>query len=98
MVGAEEAPQVFLRALRSPARGLRITAMQHASYIGEGARTLVPALWKTLEEPRLRSHALSALTDILREVPGSEPSTEEEWLAQIAKLRTQLEERGYKTR
>jgi len=58
---------------------------------------VVPSIGKILKEPRLRGQALSAITDVLREVPGPEHSTEEEGNAQIATLKKQLEDRGYKT-
>ena len=95
MIGAPEAPRLFVRALGSPVRGVRYPAVQNAGYLGEAAAQLVPALWTILDEPRLRGEAAQALSEILGQPRLQPPSAAEEWDAWRKSAKKRFRELGH---
>ena len=101
MLGAPEAPPLFLRALRSPVRAIRWTGVQQVSWIGEGAKQTLPALGALLDDPGLRGEVIEQLFFILdlgvprpRDWPTS-PLTDEEQEKLAQRYKERLRELGH---
>jgi len=80
MVGALEAPDLFVRALRGPIRAFRWTAMQQVGFLGKDAQRTLPALGALLDDPDWRKRAVKTLAEAL---------DGEHWLAPLSDERAQ---------
>lgn len=98
MIGAPEATELFVRALHSPVRSFRWTALQNASYLGTAVKPLVASIWQLLDDPDLADLAASALTDITRGPRSPQPPEGEAWDAWRARTEKALQDLGYPTR
>ncbi|MFI5403222.1 MAG: hypothetical protein ACHQ1G_09815 [Planctomycetota bacterium] len=65
MLDAPEAPSLFAKALRSPVRPLRWTAVQEVLFLGDASEQLLPALGPLLDDPELRADAAEQVTFLL---------------------------------
>lgn len=95
MAGANDAPALFARALRSSIRSLRWAAVQDVLYIGQGKETTLPALAPLLDGSDLRDAALRAVIRILDHDSERSSTTPAERTELVARYRKRLQELGY---
>jgi hypothetical protein len=95
MVGAPEAPALFTRALRSPVRSFRWTAVQNVLYIGQEAKQTLPALGELLDDPDWREDVFEPLAWILDRKGVPEPLTDEEQVELAQRYKQRLRELGH---
>jgi hypothetical protein len=93
MAGAPEAPPVFSRALRSPVRGLRTTALEGVLYLGPEATAMLPTLGNLLDDPELCPDALRSVAFLLDEGTVPDPNlTGNERAVLVAAYKARLRE------
>jgi len=98
MVGAPEAPPLFMRALGSQVRSCRWAAVHSVSYIGEGDEQLLPVLGALLDgdDMRLREDVLWQLECMLdRAGPSRPPTDDDEPEDPVQRCKQRLRELGH---
>jgi len=95
MAGAQEAPQLFSRALRSPVPSFQWTGIHNVVFIGEGAKETLPALGALLDDPVWRELVIEQLTFILDQGRGPGPLTEEDQEELVRRYKQRLRELGH---
>jgi len=94
LAGAPEGVDLFVRALRSPVRAFRWTAIQEHTYLGVGRDRTIPVLAGLLDDPEWRAKAVEEIAVAVFRDDVRDPST-----AQAEELAPQykrkLQELGY---
>jgi hypothetical protein len=95
MVGAPEAPALFVLALRSPVGSFRWNAVQEAGFLGDGVELVLPALGELLDDPDVGEMALRELALILDRTGPPEPLTDEQLEEWVQRYKGELRDLGH---